>query len=343
MLPRVSQKMTEVVDSHEWLVQNIDLGHSGQEFLAKEARRRTESGLLPLHIVARCGSNIRAIQELLSIYPRAARKMNIDGWLPFHFAIRYSSSIECIVLIYNQFPRAARVNTKQSCIEDVVTTPYQLLCNNEANRHDSTFTQRACKACPFMSNTSPFSLPSLETVEADSLVYPVAVTQQISTNDFRAHARIPYTHNQYSLHLICRRVPSAPHGAIAEILSAYPTAAGIRTEYGWFPLHILCRNSDDALAIELVLKAFPDAAKTPTPDGFLPLHQLCRYSHSLDAIRIVLEAYPKAAGTPTLKESLPIDLFRKYFPHPQVGDCRYFVHRYTIPSPISALFSLIPY
>ena len=309
----------ESIDTHTWSSLSDDLEHRGQEFLAKEARRRTESGLLPLHLVARYGSNARVIQALLSAYPKAARKINTDGWLPFHFAVRYCTNIECIVLIYDQFPEAAHVNTKPSCIADVATTPYQLLCNNEAGRQDDTFTQRACIACPLLSPLSSL-FPSRELMEAEyiSMDDHVVDTSQVTTVDFRAHARTSYLHNQYPLHLICRRVPSAPYGAIEEMLSAYPTAAAIKTEYGWFPLHIICRNSDDALAVELVVKAFPDAAKMHTPDGFLPLHQLCRYSHSLDAIRIILAAYPAAARIPTPKGSIPLDLFRKYFPHPQV-------------------------
>ena len=245
------------------------------EMLRMEAKRKTKKGhYLPLHLLCRHGNSMPVLRLLIAAYPSAVAEKTRDGWLPLHYAARYCRNWECIQFIYEAFPEAASVKTIKE-----PATPYQLLRINPIVMLDPTFVNVVCQRCPLF-NPAPTREPLLRnptttvlrppqaTVEAVAI--PIdpsqppggeATDSPVSTKAFRSNARTMIVHGQYPLHMLCRRIPSAPVEEIQEMLSAFPGAAGIKTTYGWYPLHILCRNSDDAVAIELVLQAYPNAAK----------------------------------------------------------------------------------
>ena len=128
------------------------------------------------------------------------------------------------------------------------------------------------------------------------------------------------------------------------LVSLYPGAVKVRTDYGWFPIHRACNNvlcPDDV--VEYLITLFPDALSVPWQHAGLPLHCLpsrpyrympCRHKKdrinkeeeevchclNLDLVRMLFDAYPEAlanqdndgSNTPLLcvceREDLSMDL-----------------------------------
>lgn len=107
-----------------------------------------------------------------------------------------------------------------------------------------------------------------------------------------------------ALHFLCEN-PYASCDTIKVLLRANPAAAAVASMYSECPLHLLCRNSsealfvDGALAVELLVDAHPEAATLTDTYGNAPLHWIVRNQQaSVEAIEILLNAHPQSAARP---------------------------------------------
>eukprot|EP00956_Cyclotella_meneghiniana_P005822 scaffold7595_cov49-Cyclotella_meneghiniana.AAC.2 len=96
------------------------------------------------------------------------------------------------------------------------------------------------------------------------------------------------------------------------LVSLYPESISIPDEFGWYPLHWLCRDGsqwiqDSLELVRFLLKHDRGAVSAATPSGDLPLHLAC---NGLIVVKLVYDAYPEAVHVMDNYGKTPLDAAR---------------------------------
>jgi Ankyrin repeats (3 copies) len=100
------------------------------------------------------------------------------------------------------------------------------------------------------------------------------------------------------LHCACEK--GADASIVALLLEADPAAANKLTKKNDTALSLACSANKSIETVKLLLRANPDATTRPNDYGFLPIHCVCRaYQPRLEIVQALIQANPLTVACPT--------------------------------------------
>lgn len=101
-------------------------------------------------------------------------------------------------------------------------------------------------------------------------------------------------HGATPLHLLCLNITDKL--ALKVLVAANPMAVSDRDRNGDTPVHLLCRNTDiNKDAVEILLEADPHALSVANKHGYLPLHVACKCAtNNRDLLTLLIKTNPYA-------------------------------------------------
>lgn len=223
-----------------------------------------------------------------------------DGWAPIHYAAA-NANLELIRFLVRRKPEAARLRTSGGL------TALHLLCRQNPTEAELPAMDILLHADPSSLIQRDFSSQStpLHLLCQGSRISLQVVTWLVEANS--TVTAIPDHDHYLPLH------HASEIGADAEIISAllehHPAAAKIFTRKQDSALSLACTCNKSLETVRLLIQAYPDALVKKNDYGFAPLHCVCRaYQPRMAIVQALLDACPSSISLKTHAGETPVHL-----------------------------------
>ena len=262
------------------------------------ASRTNHKEQTPLHLHCnRRNASVEIAQLLVDAAPSALRirdRAPGTGYTPLHYAAA-NSNRPLIELLATFDDVAVRTRT---LISD--KTPLHILCEtNPIGPSDLACVQALLQVAPetALRRDHPTLYTPLHIVCRSTRGVSLEVVQALVQAG--PHALALVDHNHYlPLHYACET--GADPRVVECLLQAHPAATTVRTRKNDTALSLACAANHSVETVQLLLAANPTAALQANDYGFLPLHCVCRaYQASTAIVTTLVEACPVAVTKTT--------------------------------------------
>jgi ankyrin repeat protein len=223
---------------------------------------------------------------LLEAHPDAVRQPDFAGKTPLHDAA-FNLNTDLMRHLVHQAPDTASVRDRQN------KTPVHLMCQQQPRDIHIPALDALLLAAPEavavadnVNGQTPLHIacrvqrPSLDVIRRLIQANPDA-TSKVDAESYTA------------LHHACEN--GADVEVISLLLSAYGMAARTVTRKQDFPIHIACGANTSTESVRLLIDANRDALTMKNDYGFTPLHCVCRaYQPRMGIVQALLEACPSS-------------------------------------------------
>mmetsp|Transcript_15011 Transcript_15011/g.34801 ORF Transcript_15011/g.34801 Transcript_15011/m.34801 type:complete len:1189 (+) Transcript_15011:85-3651(+) len=135
---------------------------------------------------------------------------------------------------------------------------------------------------------------------------PLKVVQLLLGCNTRA-AGVPDSQNYLPLHHACQ-MGGNPE-VIKALIEAYPDATGALTRKQDSPLSLACTSNSSAETVQLLIKANPKVLTQKNNYGFCPLHCVCRaHQPRMGIVKALVDACPESVNLQTHSAETPLHL-----------------------------------
>lgn len=255
---------------------------------------------LRLHCERR-NASLEIAQFLVDAHPDALCILDgRDGWGPLHYAA-HNTHLDLIELLVQNHPGCASILTNDH------QTALHLLTPKLQISHLSTLrilSQAYPEACLIQSHPQKLTPLHLICRRGDDM--ELELLQELLETDSSA-AAVQDQEEYLPLHHACER--GAPVPVIAALLEAYPAAAQATTRKNDTALSLACTCNVSTETVQLLLQANPQALELRNDYGFGPLHCVCRaYLPRMGIVQALLEASPSLVLMKTNGGETPVHL-----------------------------------
>jgi ankyrin repeat protein len=223
-----------------------------------------------------------------------------DGWAPLHYAAA-NANLDLIRFLVKANPEAACVRTAQG------QAPLHLLCRQNLSVEELPAVDVLLQADPdsVVQRDSPNFYTPLHLVCKGSRVSLEVVERLLGTNP--QVASIVDCEHYLPLHHACEI--GCDSDIVASLLQRYPTAAHAMTRKQDSALSLACTCNKSVETVRLLIQANPDALVKKNDYGFAPLHCVCRaYQPRMGIVQALLEACPACVTLKTHGGETPVHL-----------------------------------
>ena len=266
---------------------------------ATKLNSRNQTPLL-LHCQRR-NATTPVAQILLQANPDALTILDgEDGWAPLHYAAS-NANLELIQYLVQINPQAARVRTTQSF------SALHLLCRQSLRLSHLPAMDALLSADPdsVLQQDAPHSYTPLHLLCRSPRLDPEFSKRLVHTNPHAA--AIPDADNYLPLHHACDIGSSFE--IVSLLLQTYPEAASQLTRKQDTALSLACNCNQSVETVQLLIDANPQALQLKNDYGFSPLHCVCRaYQPRMGIVQALLDACPECVTMKTHAGETPVHL-----------------------------------
>ena len=239
---------------------------------------------------------------LLQVNPNALEVLDgEDGWAPLHYAAA-NANLELVKFLVDYNPRAAQVRTSHGL------TALHLLCRQPARDSHMPAVDVLLQADPdsvLLMDYSNQYTPLHLICRGGSMISLEVLKRLLQTNP--KAASIPDLDQYLPLHHACEI--GCEVDAIALLLQAYPAAAHAATRKQDTALSLACACNKSVETVRLLIQENPAALTKRNDYGFAPLHCVCRaYQPRMGIVQSLLEACPSCVTLKTNAGETPVHL-----------------------------------
>lgn len=259
----------------------------------------------PLHLhCQRRNASTRVAKILLEANPEALYVLDgEDGWAPLHYAVS-NVNFELIQFLVETNPDAASVRTTQGL------TSLHLLCrvpNLAVEQLPAVdVLLRADPGSATRRDASPNTFTPLHLLCRVSSRVSLDVLERLLETSPGA-AGIPDSEHYLPLHHACEI--GCDSQIISALLRSYPSAAYAMTRKQDSALSLACSCNKSVETVRLLIEANPGALVKKNDYGFAPLHCVCRAHHPREGIvKALLNACPACITLKTHGGETPVHL-----------------------------------
>lgn len=223
-----------------------------------------------------------------------------EGWAPLHYAAA-NSNLQLVRFLIEANPEAARVRTAKGL------APLHLLCQHNPTAAQLPAVDILLRFDPdsVVQRDSPNHFTPLHLVCRGSTVSLEIVRRLLETN--HQAASIPDSEHYLPLHHACEMGCDAQ--VVAALLQSYPSAAHAMTRKQDSALSLACTCNKSVETVRLLIEVNPGALTKKNDYGFAPLHCICRaYQPRMGIIQALLEACPSCVTLKTHGGETPVHL-----------------------------------
>jgi len=234
---------------------------------------------------------------LLAAHPDAIRQADFEGKVPLHDACA-NLNTDLICYLVQQAPDTARYSTREN------RTPIHILClNNPRDVH--------MPALELLLQAAPDAVTAADSVRGQTPLHiacrsSIDVIQRLVYANPEAASMLDED-NYTALHHACEI--GAELEIISFLLAAYKMAAWVVTRKQDTAIHMACGSNSSTETVRLLIEANPEALRMTNDYGFTPLHCVCRaYQPRMGIVQALLEACPSSVILRTHGGETPIHL-----------------------------------
>lgn len=267
---------------------------------AAKANNRNQTPLR-LHCQRR-NASAEVAKILYDAHPEAVFVLDSqDGWAPLHYAAS-NTNFELIQFLVQANPEAVRVRTSKG------ETALHLLCRQNLGVQQVPAIDCLLAAYPdavIQRDSQHFYTPLHLLCLAGARVSLEVVERLLEANS--QAAEIADAEHYLPLHHACENGCEAP--VVAAILQSYTSAAYSMTRKQDSALSLACTCNKSVETVQMLIQANPDALVKKNDYGFAPLHCVCRaYQPRMGIVQALLDACPSCVSLKTHGGETPVHL-----------------------------------
>lgn len=224
-----------------------------------------------------------------------------DGWAPLHYAAA-NANRDLMQFLVDANPDAARIRTTKG------ETALHLLCRQSLAVEHLPCVDLLLQACPDAGTQRDIqhSYTPLHLLCLTGVRIPFEVVTRLLQANPKA-AEIADAEHYLPLHHSCENGCEA--AVVVALLEAYPSAAYSMTRKQDSALSLACTCNKSVETVQMLIQANPDALVKKNDYGFAPLHCICRaYQPRMGIVQALLDACPSCVTLKTHGGETPVHL-----------------------------------
>lgn len=266
------------------------------------ASRVNNSNQTPLRLhCQRRNASVEVARILFEAHPDTIFLLDNDGWAPLHYAAA-NTNVDLISYLLEANPEAARLKTSKG------ETALHLMCRQSTGTPPLSSIDKLLEADPdavIQRDQEHLYTPLHLLCLAGSRVSIDVLHRLIQSNP--QAAEIADADHYLPLHHACENGCDA--NVVAALLEAYPSSAYAMTRKQDSPLSLACTCNKSVETVQMLINANPSALVKKNDYGFAPLHCVCRaYQPRMGIVQALLEASPSCVALTTHAGETPIHM-----------------------------------
>ncbi len=255
---------------------------------------------LRLHCQRR-NASVEVAKILFMGRPETIRVLDSDGWAPLHYAA-VNANFELIRYLVEANPDAAGLKTSKG------ETALHLICRQSLGEEQLPCIDILLQAYPdavTQRDVEHFYTPLHLLCLAGSRASPEVIIRLLQVCS--QAAQIADAEHYLPIHHACEN--GCEPLIVLLLLQHYPSAAYSMTRKQDSALSLACTSNRSAETVQMLIEANPDALVKKNDYGFAPLHCVCRaYQPRMGIVQALLEACPSCVSLKTHGGETPIHL-----------------------------------